>query len=110
MGLSFKDVLFSDVDTFLNPDEFAEKHFIDGRQMTVSIDGNEVIERSKKQTDKGRTDGIYEGQIIIYVSRKEFGLLPAIGRKLTMDKREYLIQDAVDEGGMYSITLGAKKI
>lgn len=106
--MSFKNILMGDItDVFLNGDEFAEKHIIDGKEMTVSVDGNEVVERSKKQVENGRTDGLYERQIIIYVSKREFGKVPAIGRQLTMDKGFYIIQDCVDEGGMYSITLGA---
>lgn len=106
--MSFKSILMGDIaDVFLNGDEFAEKHVIDGKEMTVSVDGNEVVERSKKQVEDGRTDGLYERQTIIYVAKKEFGKVPAIGRQLTMDKGLYIIQDCVDEGGMYSIILGA---
>ena len=106
--MSFKSILMDDItNVFLNKDEFAEEHVIDGKKMTVSVDGNEVVERSKKQVENGRTDGLYERQTIIYVSKKEFGKVPAIGRQLTMDKGIYIIQDCIDEGGMYSITLGA---
>ncbi len=106
--MSFKSILMDDVKgVFLNGEEFAEQHVIDGKLMTVSVDGNEVVERSKKQVEEGRTDGLYERQTIIYVSKKDFGKVPAIGRQLTMDKGTYIIQDCIDEGGMYSITLGA---
>lgn len=106
--MSFKSILMDDVKgVFLNGEEFAEQHVIDGKLMTISVDGNEVVERSKKQVEEGRTDGLYERQTIIYVSKKDFGKVPAIGRQLTMDKGIYIIQDCIDEGGMYSITLGA---
>lgn len=106
--MSFKSILMDDVKgVFLNGEEFAEQHVIDGKLMTVSVDGNEVVERSKKQVEEGRTDGLYERQTIIYVSKKDFGKVPAIGRQLTMDRGIYIIQDCIDEGGMYSITLGA---
>ena len=106
--MSFKSILMDDVKgVFLNGEEFAEQHVIDGKLMTVSVDGNEVVERSKKQVEEGRSDGLYERQTIIYVSKKDFGKVPAIGRQLTMDKGIYIIQDCIDEGGMYSITLGA---
>lgn len=106
--MSFKSVIMSDIhNVFLNEDEFAEKHVIDGKKMTVVVDGNEVIERSKKQAENGRLDGLYERQVIIYVSKRDFGKVPAIGRELTMDRGLYIIQDCIDEGGMYSITLGA---
>lgn len=93
----------------MNLDEFGEEHMVDGKRMTVIVDGLEVVERSKKQSEHGRIDGIYEKQILLYVSRKEFGLLPIIGRQLKLDQNIYRIADAIDEGGVYSITLGAIK-
>ena len=67
------------------------------------------MERSKKQSEKGRIDGIYKKQILLYVSRKEMGILPAIGRQLQLDNNKYLVTDAIDESGVFSITLGAVK-
>ena len=106
--LGFKELAFLDIqNVFMNPEEFGEKHQIDGKEMLVVVDGLEVVERSKKQVERGRIDGVYEKQVLIYVSRTEFGALPAIGRILKFDKGQYRVLDAVDEWGMYSITLGA---
>lgn len=107
MGFGFKDALQSDIKIFLNPEEFAEKHLINGKEMTVSIDGNEVVERSKKQTEKGRIDGIYEQQIMLYVSREQFGRMPPIGAMMTVDSGKYRVEDVIHEAGIYSILLGA---
>lgn len=108
---AFKEMVASDIrNVFFNIEEFGEHHHVDGKEMTVVIDGLEVVERSKKQVEHGRVDGIYKKQIIMYVSRSEFGPLPAIGRLLTLDRGKYLITDAVNEGGIYSITLGATKL
>ncbi len=106
--MGFKEQLFKDIDAvFLNPDEFGEPHTVDGKTMNVSVDNMEIIERSKKQIEEGRIEGIYKRQLLFFVSRKEFGKLPAVGRLCTFDGKEYRIADAVDEGGVYSITLGA---
>lgn len=107
---TFKELLMSDVSTvFLNPLEFGESHLIDGEKMTVAIDGMEVVERSKKQSEHGRIAGVYQQQIVLYVAKNEFGKLPAIGRAIMLDKGRYRVTDAIDEGGIYSITLGAVK-
>ena len=46
---SFKDVLKDDVNnTFMNLDEFADTHIVDGKEIPVIIDENEIIEREKK--------------------------------------------------------------
>ena len=106
--MGFKEQLFKDIDAvFLNPEEFGESHTVDGKTMNVIVDNMEIIERSKKQIEEGRIEGIYKRQLLFYVSRKEFGKLPAVGRILTFGGKDYLIADAVDEGAVYSITLGA---
>lgn len=110
MEPGFKEIAFSDIsEVFLDPEEFGERHTVNGRSMVVVIDGMEVVSRSRKQVEHGRIEGIYKKQIILYVSRKEFGPLPAIGQQLKLDGGTYRIMDAVDEGGLYSITLGAVK-
>lgn len=108
MGAGFKELVYQDIHhAFLNPEEFGERHMVDGKEMTVIIDGNEVTERSRKQADSGRIEGIYLRQVMLYVSRQEFGSLPASGRILKLDRTSYRVMDATDEGGIYSITLGA---
>lgn len=110
MGMGFKELAAQDIrNTFLNPEEFGEEHMVDGKPMTIIVDGLEVVERSKKQVEKGRIDGIYEKQIIIYVARSDLRSLPLIGRNMRLDSGTYRVEDAVDEGGIYSITLGAIK-
>ena len=53
------------------------------------------------------SSGIYKKQILFYVKAEEFGKLPAVGRALIMDGKRYTITDAVDENGIYSISLEA---
>lgn len=107
MGAGFKELAYQDIrNVFMNQEEFGEKHMVDGKEMTVIIDGNEVTERSRRQADAGRIEGIYLRQIMLYVSRQEFGPLPASGRLLKLDGTRYRVMDATDEGGIYSITLG----
>ena len=71
------------------------------------IDDMEHIEREKKM--KSNMDGLYARQILIYVKAEEFGELPAQNRLLTLDKRKYIVVDATDEGGVYTITLEANR-
>ena len=102
---AFKDILR----TFLNLEEFGETHLINGKPMTVLIDSNEVEERGKKQFEHSRIDGIYEDNIILYVSRKTIGKQPARGQAIKIDAKEFRVTDSRDEGGVYSITLRAVK-
>ncbi len=107
--MTFKEQLAADnKDIFMNLDEFSELHVINGREMAVQIDGNEMIEREKYRSDI-YAEGVYKKKLLIYVMAVDFGKLPAVGRVLTLDGKTYTISDAVDEAGIYSISLEANK-
>lgn len=108
--MGFKEIAYNDISAvFLNPEEFGEEHVVDGRAMNIVMDNVEIIERSKKQSEAGRIDGVFKRELLFYVSRSDFGPMPAQGRILTLDGRKYIVSDAVEEGGVYSITVGAVK-
>ena len=63
--ISFKEAARKDVaNTFLNLAEFADLHKINGKEMPVIVDENELIEREKRM--KSNMDGIYARTILIY--------------------------------------------
>ena len=105
---SFKEVMKDDVNnTFMNVDEFADTHTVDGKEMPVLVDDNEIIEREKKM--KSNMDGVYVKQKLIYVKADDFGPLPAIGRQIVFDGKRYMVTDSTDEGGVYTITMEANR-
>lgn len=106
--MGFKDVIQADVHkVFLNVEEFSDMHVVNGVEMPVQIDSNEQIEREKRFNQN--MDGIYKNQKLIFVAASDFGPLPKQGSLLTMDKRTYRVADAIDEDGIYSITLEANR-
>lgn len=101
---SFKEILNQDIENvFLNTLEFADIHNVDGKDMPVQVDDNEIIEREKKSSSN--MDGVYVKQKLIYVKAKDFGALPAIGRQIMLDGKRYMVVDSTDEYGVYTITL-----
>ena len=46
-------------------------------------------------------------QKLFYVAAEAFGRLPPVGRNLSLDGKDYIITDAADESGIYSISLEA---
>lgn len=105
--MTFKDIIRNDIDLFVNQDEFADMHLIDGKEVPVMIDNNEQVEREKRMTQ--HMDGIYKKQLLIYVKKSDYGVLPAIGKILNLDGRVYKIMDAIDEDGIFSISLEANR-
>jgi hypothetical protein len=110
-SMTFKDVIADDnKNIFLNMDEFAETHSIDGKEMPCIIDNNEMLEREKRyRNSKTFAEGIYVKSLLIYVNAVDFGAMPAVGRALTFDQKRYIVTDAVNEDGIYSISLEANK-
>ena len=101
MGL--KDIIREDINKiFLNNEEFSDLHMVDGKEIHVIVDEMELTEREKKSINR---DMNYKAQKLIYVSAEEFGKLPKINRPFNLDGRTYLVRDASEEDGMYSITL-----
>lgn len=106
--MTFKDIIANDVhQTFLNTEEFSDMHVVNGVEMPVQIDSNEQIEREKRYSQN--IDGMYLNQKLIYVAASDYGPLPKQGSMLTLDGRKYRVADAIDEYGVYSITLEANR-
>ncbi|HCI73516.1 MAG TPA: hypothetical protein DHV42_03130 [Lachnospiraceae bacterium] len=106
--MTFKDIIANDVhQTFLNIEEFSDMHIVNGVEMPVQIDSNEQIEREKRYSQN--IDGMYLNQKLIYVAASDYGPLPKQGSMLTLDGRKYRVADAIDEYGVYSITLEANR-
>lgn len=106
--MNFKDAISDDINNvFLNPDEFGEEHEINGEIMMVIVDNNEYIEREKRVVSNA--DGVYLKQILFYVSKNVMGNLPIIGNVMRFDRKSYTVTDAIDENGIYSVSLSAVK-
>lgn len=112
--MSFKDIIAEDVHgVFMNPEEFSDMHTLNGVPMPVQIDSNEQLEREKRLNQN--MDGIYLQQKLIYVAEEDYKKvpgksgLPKQGSVLSLDGKVYKVADAIDECGIYSITLEANK-
>ena len=105
---TFKEIIANDIhQTFLNPDEFSDIHKVNGKEMPIQIDTNEQIEREKRMNQN--SDGIYATQKVIYVAASDFGAMLKQGAVRNLDGKIYRVADAVDEYGIYSITIEANR-
>lgn len=110
--MTFKDQIATDNRrVFANRDEFWEYHAINGSKMLCMVDNNELVDREKRYQYRKSlyADGVYLKELLIYVLAEDFGALPAIGRSVTFDKKSYIVSDAINEDGIYSLTLEANK-
>lgn len=103
---TFKEQILKDIDdVFADTDEFFEEHVVNGKKMPVMVDGNENAERTKFQ--KAYHEGNKAKKLLIYVKASDFGKLSAHGNRIVIDGSEFLVSDAINETGLYSITMEA---
>lgn len=104
---SFKDCVAADIHgVFLNNQEFASTHTIDGKEMDAVVDDNAMLERDAARGGV-HSDGIYKVRRLLYVSRDDYGGRPPSGKRLVLDGREYRVVQADDDAGMLAIEIEA---
>ena len=90
---------------FLNPDEFAEIHSINGQNMTCIIDKHLSRQRTNRQNDD--YDGLFMWQIILFVKETDLGYVPEYDQRITVDGKWYTVVECIGDSEILEITLGA---
>jgi hypothetical protein len=103
MVSDFKAQIAADTATFLNLDEFADSHEIDGRIITVLVDEEEL--QTRKSSSSNPTDGIYDAVLLFYAKKADFPERPVIGKPMQFDDRTLKVADVQEDAVMYTITL-----
>lgn len=99
--MGFKDLLVQDAkNVFLNREEFADTHSINGKSMPVLVDDNEILERDKSKLMNVTITGIYKERKLIYVATDDLGAKPAPDDLLNFDGAWYKVNDCTDEAGI----------
>lgn len=97
---AFKDIVNSDLDIFLNTDEFAEEHKIDGVLTKIVIDAEGLAENQK-----GTRMAISESSLKFFAKTSDLGKIRLPGQKISFDNKLYVV-DAWDENmGLTSVFL-----
>ena len=110
--MTFKEQIAKDnQNIFLNLDEFGELHIVNGKKMPVLVDTLEQIDREKRYQFRHSlyADGVFLKELLLYVKESDFGNLPKIGSIVKFDNKAYTVSDAIDEDGIFSISLEANK-
>ncbi len=106
--MDFKESMREDIaDVFLNPDVFGEKHTVNGKEnVAVVLDDFELLNREKFRKEV-KNDGTSRKRGILYIRAADFGKLPVTGEQVTVDDFRFQIEQAVNETGVYAITVRA---
>lgn len=101
MAKTLRELMAEDLNSlFFNLTEFAVKRVINNREMTVIIDEDRLMERTRKEYD-----GISVGELLFYVGAEEYGECPEQGAPLVFGGRQMYVFNARESDGVYEIIL-----
>jgi len=103
--MKLRDYIYHDVNVFLNTDEFADLHDIDGQMIKALIDSDILNEYSNDKTEM--YDGVYRGEIALYVKESDLNYRPVRGQIMRLDGNIYTVKECADDMGVFCITLEA---
>lgn len=102
--MSFKDQIKQDLsDVFLNLDEFADLHRIEGKEVPVVID-SDMLEKLSKIGDN-RIHGMDEADMVIMGKASDLPENLDPGRLLNLDGREVIVVTTTSEMGLVRIAV-----
>lgn len=102
--MSFKDQIKQDLsDIFLNLDEFADFHRIEGKEVPVVIDSDIMAKLSK--IGDNRIHGLDEADMVIMGKASDLPENLDPGRLLNLDGREVIVVTTTSEMGLVQIAV-----
>ena len=106
--MTFKELMKRDLDTFINPDEFAELHTVDGVEIMAVADKY----TQAKSGSESKTFPVLHGDFVElcfktsdFIAVKE--RLPKHGDRIKVDGRMYTVENCENEHGITIIILNA---
>lgn len=102
----FKDIVDADmVDIFLNLDEFAKEHDLNGTVCTCIVESPTTEERFKRGKDYEGQDAVHGLSAIIHVKKSDIGEMPTEGQSFSLDGSYSEVQSCTEHMGMLTIEL-----
>lgn len=105
--MNFKKAVEKDLDTFINLNEFAYDHTIDGKVIKCILDEDLFNERSKNKEDI-RSGGVYEDTITIFVKMSDIEK-PVVDAFMTIDDQDYRVVNVIETEKLFEIELKANE-
>lgn len=103
--MSFKEQILKDLDNvFLNVDEFAEIHRIEGAQIAVVVDSDQL---NKLKT--GQILGLVEADMLLMGRESDFPRDLEPGRLLNVDGRELIVVNSGTNMGLVEVALSQNR-
>ena len=103
---AFKDMVAADMDSvFLNADEFAEEHDLNGTICTCIVESPTTQERFKRGKDYEGQDAVHGLTAIIHAKKSDIGEMPQEGQFFSLDGSYSEVYSCTEHKGMLTIEL-----
>ena len=104
----FKDMVAADIDNvFLNEDEFAETHTLEGNTCVCVI----TNDRTKRVTRSARNfSGLHGDFLCVVVKTSSLQREPKQGENFRVDSKLYKVGSCTEDMGVYTIQLAAYRM
>lgn len=104
----FKENLKKDLNIFINNEEFAEEHNLNGVICKAIIEEFSALDIVSKDSDFGY-DSLYNKKIQVYCLKSDLNEIPVYGQTFEIDKVLYLVENCSEEDGILIIQLVANE-
>lgn len=97
----FKDQVAADRrGVFLDPDTFGETHRVEGREIAIVVDTDEL-----KARQGGQDLAVAESTLLFYARAEDLPRRRPVGQNLNYDGREHIIDDWKEDMGIATVVL-----
>lgn len=106
--MGFKEQVNKDLDVFVNFDEFAGVHLINGQEIEAVIDGDEARGRLRQPVEVYHSAaGIYQSELTLFIRTADMPDRPVPGQHFNLDGRLFLVKSCTESMGLITLVLEA---
>ena len=106
----FKEQAADDLGVFLNADEFAEMHTVNGVEVQAVLEGLTTKAFVQHGGHRISFEGVDARTVILHLRATDIPQKVAQGNVIELDGEMYRIADTVDDMGLLTLTLEAGEI
>ena len=107
---NFKEQLEADLGTFVNDEEFAELHTVNGIEVSCVLEGLTTKEMLTKANNTPSYDGISGTTRILHIRTADMQERVTHGNAVDVDGEMYRVGNVVEDMGLTTITLEADSL
>lgn len=106
--VTFKDQVAADLDTFINSDEFADEHNLNGDTVKAIVESPTSQERWITGKEYGVYNGLEGNLYIVHCRKADLSAVPVYDQRFDLDGIICIVDSVIDDMGILTIELHAE--